>query len=275
MLKFEKYHGLGNDFIIFMEGDLNGISYSDLAQKVCHRKFGIGADGMMVVGKSETAAYNMIFYNADGTRAPMCGNGIRAFTHYLVENKLVKEKVFNIETLAGILTTKYSLKNKEFMVEVYMGQAKYDPSEIPVKSDKDKFLEEKLHTSYGEIELSSIFMGTTHTVVFTDDLSKIDVEGLGKEIENNPIFPQKTNVNFVQVIDRDSIKVNTWERGAGFTYACGTGCCASVVLAHKFDFVDKKIKVEVPGGIMYIDLKGKDVYMTGPSEKIAAGFYFY
>jgi diaminopimelate epimerase len=275
MLKFEKYHGLGNDFIIFMEGELGDINYSELAKKVCHRKFGIGSDGMMVVGRSEIGAFNMIFYNADGSRAPMCGNGIRAFTHYIAENKLIEDNVFNVETLAGLLTTKYKTKNEEFMVEVYMGQAKYESESVPVISNKEQFLKETLSTSYGNIELSSIFMGTTHTVVFVEDLDKIDIEGLGKEIENNLIFPVKTNVNFVEVKNDSEIKVNTWERGAGFTYACGTGCCASVVLAHKFGLAGKKVKVEVPGGIMYIELKGKDVYMTGPSEKIAKGFYFY
>lgn len=275
-MKFEKYHGLGNDFIIFMEEDVKDYDYAELAKKVCHRKFGIGADGMMVVGKSDTAKFNMIFYNADGSRAPMCGNGIRCFTHYIVNNNLVKESEFKVETLAGVLNTKYTI-GEEFMVEVYMGEPKYKPDTVPVVSDKDEFIKEELETSYGKVEVSSIFMGTTHTVVITDDLSKIDVEGLGKEIENNPIYPVKTNVNFVEVKSKNEIDVNTWERGAGFTYACGTGCCASVVLANDFSLVgNEKVKVNVPGGHMYVEVKeGRSVYMTGPSEKIAEGNYKY
>lgn len=273
-MRFEKYHGLGNDFIIFLEEDVKGLDYSQLAEKVCHRKFGIGADGMMVVGKSDIAKFNMIFYNADGSRAPMCGNGIRCFTHYIVNNNLVLEEEFSVETLAGVLNTKYT-KGEEFMVEVYMGEAKYEPKQIPVNSDKDRFLNEKIETTFGQIEVSSIFMGTTHTVVFTDDLGSVDVEGIGKEIENNPIYPVKTNVNFVEVKSKNEIDVNTWERGAGFTYACGTGCCASVVLAKDFEKVDARVKVNVPGGHMYVELKDSSVYMTGPSEKIAEGNYIY
>ncbi len=273
-MRFEKYHGLGNDFIIFVEEDVKGLDYSQLAEKVCHRKFGIGADGMMVVGKSDIAKFNMIFYNADGSRAPMCGNGIRCFTHYIVNNNLVLEEEFSVETLAGVLNTKYT-KGEEFMVEVYMGEAKYEPKQIPVNSDKDKFINEKIETTFGQIEVSSIFMGTTHTVVFTDDLGSVDVEGIGKEIENNPIYPVKTNVNFVEVKSKNEIDVNTWERGAGFTYACGTGCCASVVLAKDFEKVDAIVKVNVPGGHMYVELKDSSVYMTGPSEKIAEGNYIY
>lgn len=273
MLKFEKYHGLGNDFIIFLEEEVKNIDYSKLAQKVCHRKFGIGADGMMVVGKSEKASFNMIFYNADGSRAPMCGNGIRAFTHYIANNNLTHKDSFEVETLAGILSTKYEISDNNFMVEVYMGQARYESKNVPVITEKDKFIKEIITTSQGEIELSSIFMGTTHSVNFTDKLENVNIEVLGKEIENNPIFPVKTNVNFVEINSRNEITVNTWERGAGFTYACGTGCCASVVLAKDFDYVDEKVKVNVPGGFMYIELKDKDVYMTGPSEKIAEGYY--
>ncbi len=273
-MKFEKYHGLGNDFIIFMEEDVKNLDYSSLAKRVCHRKFGIGADGIMIVGKSDKAKFNMIFYNGDGSRAPMCGNGIRSFTHYIVDNKLVTEKEFSIETLAGVLNTKYT-KGEKFMVEVYMGEARYEPKEVPVKSDKDRFIKEKIKTTFGETEVSSIFMGTTHTVIFTDNLKGIDIEGIGKEIENNPIYPVKTNVNFVEVKSNNEIDVNTWERGAGFTYACGTGCCASVVLARDFSKVDEKVKVNVPGGYMYVELKNGSVYMTGPSEKIAEGNYIY
>ncbi len=229
---------------------------------------------MMIVGKSDKAKFNMIFYNGDGSRAPMCGNGIRSFTHYIVDNKLVTEKEFSIETLAGVLNTKYT-KGEKFMVEVYMGEARYEPKEVPVKSDKDRFIKEKIKTTFGEIEVSSIFMGTTHTVIFTDNLKGIDIEGIGKEIENNPIYPVKTNVNFVEVKSNNEIDVNTWERGAGFTYACGTGCCASVVLARDFSKVDEKVKVNVPGGYMYVELKNGSVYMTGPSEKIAEGNYIY
>ena len=139
--------------------------------------------------------------------------------------------------------------------------------------DEKEFVSEKIETSFGTYEISSLFMGTTHTVTFSDNLQEENIEGVGKEIENNPIFPVKTNVNFVEVKTRAEVDVNTWERGAGFTYACGTGCCASVVMAKRFGYVDNIVKVNVPGGHMYIELEGDSVYMIGPSEKICFGEY--
>ena len=272
-MKFEKYHGLGNDFIIFQEKDLIDITdYQELAKKVCHRKFGIGADGMIVVAKSDKAPVFMKFYNADGSIAPMCGNGIRCFTHYIVNNQLVTDKTFKVDTLAGVLEVTWD-NNEQFMVRVYMGEPNFEPKSVPVVSDKKEFVSEKIETSFGTYEISSLFMGTTHTVTFSDNLQEENIEGVGKEIENNPIFPVKTNVNFVEVKTRAEVDVNTWERGAGFTYACGTGCCASVVMAKRFGYVDNRVKVNVPGGHMYIELEGDSVYMIGPSEKICFGEY--
>ena len=269
-MKFEKYHGLGNDFIIFEEKEVLGMDYEALAKKICHRKFGIGADGMIIVAPSEKAPVFMKFYNADGSIAPMCGNGIRCFTHFIVNNGIIKDKTFKVDTLAGVLEVTWE-ETTEFMVRVYMGEPKYNPSQIPVNSDKTKFIKEIINTSYGEYEISSLFMGTTHTVILTDNLKKENIETVGKEIENNTIFPVKTNVNFMEVKAKNEVDVNTWERGAGFTYACGTGCCASVVIGKRFGLLSDKVKVNVPGGHMYIELQGDSVYMIGPSEKICQG----
>ena len=270
---FEKYHGLGNDFIIFQEKDLIEIKdYQELAKKVCNRKFGIGADGMIVVAKSEKAPVFMKFYNADGSIAPMCGNGIRCFAHYIVNNKIVNDKIFKVDTLAGVLEVDWEMADK-FMVKVYMGEPKFNPKDIPVISEKDEFILENFYSNYGDYKISSLFMGTTHTVLFTKNIEEENIEGVGKEIENSSIFPIKTNVNFVEIKNLSEIDVNTWERGAGFTYACGTGCCASVVIAKKFGYVENKVKVNVPGGYMYVELKDNSVYMIGPSEKICDGNY--
>ena len=269
-MKFEKYHGLGNDFIIFEEKEVLGRDYVELAKKVCHRKFGIGADGMIVVAESPNAPFFMKFYNADGSIAPMCGNGIRCFTHFIVNNGLTADKTFKVDTLAGVLEVTWE-QNEEFMVRVYMGEPNYSPKAIPVNSEKTEFIKEPFHTNYGDYEVTSLFMGTTHSVILSDNLEKENIEGVGKEIENNAIFPVKTNVNFMEVKSESEVDVNTWERGAGFTYACGTGCCASVVIGKRFGLLSEKVKVNVPGGHMYIELEGDSVYMIGPSEKICEG----
>lgn len=269
-MKFEKYHGLGNDFIIFEEKEVLGRDYQELAKQVCHRKFGVGADGMIVVAPSSNAPFFMKFYNADGSIAPMCGNGIRCFTHYIVNNGLTKDKSFKVDTLAGVLEVTWE-KGDQFMVRVYMGEPQYKPSAIPVKTEKNEFIKEKFETSFGSYEVTSLFMGTTHSVILSDSLKNENVEGVGKEIENNPIFPVKTNVNFMEIKTENEVHVNTWERGAGFTYACGTGCCASVVVGRRFGLLSDKVKVNVPGGFMYIELQGDSVYMIGPSEKICQG----
>lgn len=272
-MKFEKYHGLGNDFIIFKEEELlDVLELNELAKRVCHRKFGIGADGMIVVASSEKAPVFMKFYNADGSIAPMCGNGIRCFTHFIVNNKIITDKTFKVDTLAGLLEVSWEQK-KDFMVRVYMGEPDFIPKNVPVLTNKEKYINETINTTLGNYEISSLFMGTTHTVTFVKDIQEAPVEIVGKEIENHPLFPVKTNVNFVEVVNSKEIKVNTWERGAGFTYACGTGCCASVVMAKKFELVEDVVTVYVPGGKMKIELDENSVFMIGPSEKICSGDY--
>lgn len=274
MLNFSKYHGLGNDFIIFSEKDVKGLDYSLLAKNVCNRNFGIGADGMMVVSKTEIADIKMEFYNADGSIAPMCGNGIRCFAHYVVDNKIIDKKEFSVDTLAGVLKA-VTQNGDEFLVEIDMGLPNFSPEKIPVNIEKSEYIGEKIKALDKEFDISGVFMGTTHTVIITDEINNDDVIKYGKDIENNLIFPVKTNVNFCKIKDENEIDVTTWERGAGLTLACGTGCCASVVIANRFGKISKDVKVNVPGGSMYIRLTDKAVFMKGPSQKIAEGQYFF
>lgn len=279
MLKFEKYQGAGNDFVIVSEKELieKGIpEYGEFASQVCNRHFGIGADGLIILKYVASMPF-MFFFNADGSQAPMCGNGIRCFSHYLVNNHLVDGNEFVVKTVPGDLTIRvnYDEEKDDFSARVNMGKPIFNIKEL-INTEKEQFLREKINIDGKEIEISYIFMGTDHSVIFVNDFSDYDIDEIGKKIENyTDLFPKKVNVNFVKVYDRKRMEVITWERGAGRTLACGTGATASAVLARTFGFVDDKVNVKVPGGQLVIEYEGgeNDAFMTGPSEKIAEGLY--
>ena len=281
MLKFEKYHGAGNDFIIMNEKDLieKGIpDYNELAKQVCDRHFGIGADGLLILKYVANMPF-MFYYNSDGSQAPMCGNGIRCFSNYLRNNNVEQENSFIVKTLSGDLFIETSMDEEEniFSVKVNMGKPIFEVKKL-INTDKERFLKEKINIDEKEIEISYIFMGTDHSVIFVDDFSEYDIDDLGKKIENyTELFPKKVNVNFVKVTDRNNMEVITWERGAGRTLACGTGATASAVLGRIFNLTDEKVNVKVPGGQLTIEYsqEGDDAFMTGSSEKIAEGNYIY
>ena len=279
MLKFEKYQGAGNDFVIVSEKELieKGIpEYGEFASQICNRHFGIGADGLIILKYVANMPF-MFFFNADGSQAPMCGNGIRCFSHYLVNNHLIDGNEFVVKTVPGDLTIRvnYDEEKDDFSARVNMGEPIFNIKEL-INTEKEQFLREKINIDGKEIEISYIFMGTDHSVIFVNDFSDYDIDEIGKKIENyTDLFPKKVNVNFVKVYDRKRMEVITWERGAGRTLACGTGATASAVLAKTFGFVDDKVNVKVPGGQLVIEYEGgeNDAFMTGPSEKIAEGLY--
>ena len=271
MLKFEKYQGAGNDFVIVSEKELieKGIpEYGEFASQVCNRHFGIGADGLIILKYVASMPF-MFFFNADGSQAPMCGNGIRCFSHYLVNNHLVDGNEFVVKTVPGDLTIRvnYDEEKDDFSI--------FNIKEL-INTEKEQFLREKINIDGKEIEISYIFMGTDHSVIFVNDFSDYDIDEIGEKIENyTDLFPKKVNVNFVKMYDRKRMEVITWERGAGRTLACGTGATASAVLARTFGFVDNKVNVKVPGGQLVSEYEGgeNNAFMTGPSEKIAEGLY--
>ena len=278
MVKFEKYQGLGNDFIIVNEKELieKGIpDYNEFAALVCDRHFGIGADGLLILKYVANMPF-MFYYNSDGSQAPMCGNGIRCFAHYIKNNNIVGEDTFVVKVVPGDLTIEtHQEEENDFWAKVNMGKPIFAVNKI-IKTDKEEFINEKITVNNQEIEVSYIFMGTDHAVVFVEDLTNVNVVELGAAIENyTELFPKKTNVNFVQVKDRKNIEIITWERGAGLTLACGTGATASSVVANYLGLVENKVNVRVPGGELIIEANGKDsdAFMTGPSEKIAEGNY--
>ncbi|GAA0091590.1 diaminopimelate epimerase [Paraclostridium bifermentans] len=272
-MNFWKLHGVGNDFIAidgrFDNKDSN--DYSDLAKKVCHRRFGVGADGLLVVKTSDISDVEMVYYNSDGSRANMCGNGLRCFCKFVYDNNIVKDTEFSVYTLDGIKKISLNIESeKNYTIRVNMGKPNFNPKNIPVNTNKEVFIKEKLLIDNKEVEVSSILMGVPHTIVFVDELIKEDIYKYGKLIEENEIFPNKTNVNFVKVDDKDNIHVYTWERGCGYTLGCGTGMTASVILANYLGKTNEIVNVKSEGGSVRIELID-DVYMIGNAVKICEG----
>lgn len=270
MIRFAKYHGCGNDFIILKEEDIPDRDYAGLARGICHRQLGVGADGLIIVRQNPL---EMVFYNSDGSRAPMCGNGIRCFAKYCYDEAICTDEEYLVETMAGTMGVRVTGKDP-FLVEIDMGKPDFDPKRCGIDTDLERFLGQKLRLRNGEIEVSSCFMGTVHTVVWLDRREAADLTALGEEISSHPMFKEKTNVNFVRIIDHKTLKLTTYERGAGMTFACGTGACASVVIGSEEDRCDRAARVMLPYGELSIaQKKDRTVMMTGPAVKIARGYY--
>ncbi|MFQ9308394.1 MAG: diaminopimelate epimerase [Paraclostridium sordellii] len=272
-MNFWKLHGVGNDFIA-IDGRFDNIDsndYSDLAKRVCHRHFGIGADGLLVVKNSDVCDVEMVYYNSDGSRANMCGNGLRCFCKFVYDNNIVNENEFTVYTLDGVKKISLNIYNDKInTIRVNMGKANFNPKNIPVNTDKEVFINEKLVIDNKEFIVSSVLMGVPHTIVFVDEINKKEIYSYGELIEKNKVFPQNTNVNFVKIDDRDNIKVYTWERGCGYTLGCGTGMTASVIVANYLDKVDNIVNVSSEGGTVKIEILD-DVYMIGNAVKICEG----
>lgn len=277
-LKFDKYVAAGNDFVIFDGRKDLGLNYNDLAFKVCNRHFGIGSDGIMVCENSDVADIKMIYFNSDGSQGEMCGNGIRSFAKYIYDNGIVMKKAISIETLAGI---KYiELETDEFdkasKIKVNMGKPVFEGAKIPVNIHKERVLEETIRIDNKDYIFSAVLVGVPHVVIFIENIEDVDVNGLGKKIENHELFPNKTNVNFVEILGRNKINIYTWERGAGRTLGCGTGSCASVVIGNVLSRLDNKVLVNTEGGNLEVHLiDDYEIIMIGEAFHIASGEYFY
>ncbi|MGL5693915.1 MAG: diaminopimelate epimerase, partial [Peptostreptococcaceae bacterium] len=233
--------------------------------------FSIGAAGLLVVKDSNIADVEMVYYNSDGSRAAMCGNGLRCFVKFVYDNNIIKKDEFDVYTLDGIKKINLNLKNSEIdTIKVNMGKGSFSPKDIPVNCSKDIFINEKIKVLDEEIVLSSMLMGVPHTIVLVDKLSVEEATKYGEKIEKLDIFPNGTNVNFVKIEDKNNITVNTWERGCGYTLACGTGMTASAVICNYLNKVDSSVYVKSQGGSVKIDIEDF-VYMTGPSVKICEG----
>ncbi|QXM05569.1 diaminopimelate epimerase [Crassaminicella indica] len=272
-MKFTKMHGAGNDFVLFNGLEQKIDDYGKLALQVCDRHFSVGGDGMMVVEKSNIADMKMIYFNSDGSQGEMCGNGIRCFAKFVYDNKILDKEIFTVETLAGIKTIWLDVeKDRVKSVKVNMGKPIFNAKDIPVAYKEQRVIEKNIEINGQKIIFSSVLVGVPHTVIFVDSINDIDINELGRKIENHPIFPKKTNVNFVEINSRNSINVYTWERGAGRTLACGTGCCSSVVVGNVLNKLDKKVEVRAEGGIIEVEIKDEfEIFMKGTATTICVG----
>jgi len=276
-LNFTKMQGLGNDFVVIEENELSKVKISrpELAQKLCDRRFGIGADGLMIIiPKGTNTDLEWDFYNSDGTVAEMCGNGMRCFAKYVFEKGIITKNKFSVKTLAGVIIPEI---NQDGTITVNMGNPIFEPANVPVVSAKTPVLNEKIVAKSKEFIFNAISMGNPHCVIFAGKNAKELALEYGKDIEFDSKFPKKTNVEFVEILSKNEIKIDVWERGCGITQACGTGACASVVAAILNNLTNNEVVANLPGGQLKIrwdgsigDLK-QNVFMSGVAEFVFSG----
>lgn len=275
-MKFTKMHGIGNDFVV-VNGLLESPTEEQLAEisrQVNHRKFGIGSDGLILLLPSKVADLRMRMFNPDGSEAEMCGNGIRCFAKYAFDRKIVTDPQMKVETAAGIKLLKLLTRGgKVEAVRVDMGQPHLRRSEIPMRGDDiERVVGEPLKVDGHRFEITVVSMGNPHVVLFDESIDSAGVERYGPQIENHKAFPQRTNVQFVKVCNNSEIVLQTWERGAGVTLACGTGDCAAVVAAVLNNRTGKRVQVHLRGGDLLIEWNGDNrVMMTGPAAEVFEG----
>lgn len=268
-MEFTKMEGCGNDYV-YVNGFTNEIKNPNkLSEFVSNRNFGIGSDGLIVINPSDKADFRMNMYNADGSEGKMCGNGIRCVAKYVYDNKMTDKTTITVETLSGIKTLVLNVEDdKVKTVRVNMGSPVIEAKEVPVLSDKEQMIDEPVTIDGMEYKITCVSMGNPHAVTFIDDTDSLDIEHIGPQFENHPIFPDRINTEFIQIIDRNTIKMRVWERGSGETLACGTGACASVVASVLNGLTENKVTVKLLGGDLFIEYNEEEntVYMTGPAR---------
>jgi len=278
-IHFTKMHGLGNDFILIdcrVQACPSGTkNLRDISRQFCDRRFGIGADQILLLDTSSKADFQMRILNADGSEVEMCGNGIRCLAQYIWDRRLSEKDVLEIETLAGIMKPERSGD----LVKVDMGEPIFEPEKIPVnlisnlKSQiSNLIVDYPLQIADREFNITCISMGNPHAVIVVDDVSGFPVTYYGPMIETHAIFPRKTNVEFIQVMNRAEIKMRVWERGSGETMACGTGAAAAAVASALKGLTEKTVTVHLLGGDLLIEQAvNKHIYMTGPAVEVFEG----
>jgi diaminopimelate epimerase len=272
MLDFTKMHGAGNDFVVLdgIAGELPPLS--GFSQQISDRHFGIGADQILVLRESKDADFRMEIYNADGSQVEMCANGIRALYKFLRDHGYTTADEIRVETLSGIVRPRWAGNDT---IRVDMGQPILAPEKIPTTlgSGPGPLLDCPLDLGDESLALSAVSMGNPHAVVVVDDVDAYPVERVGPQIENHVAFPNRVNVEFVQIVSRARIRQRTWERGAGETLACGSGACAVGVASMLRGVVDEKVAIELRGGELTIEWRGGEtsVFMTGPAAEVFTG----
>ena len=275
-LAFTKMEGCGNDYV-YVNGFTQSVPAEDkpaLVRRLSDRHFGIGGDGVIFINPAEEADFEMEMWNADGTRSEMCGNGIRCVARYVYDFGLTDQKEFSIVSAGKVkYMTLYEQDGQISAVRVNMGQPILEADQIPVRADHSPVINVPIEVQGKEYRMTCVSMGNPHAVVFVDSTEDFPLEQVGPYFENHPCFPNRTNTEFVQVIDRSRVRMRVWERGTGETLACGTGCCATAVACVLNGLTDNAITVEVLGGALQIewDRDNDLVWMTGPATVVFSG----
>ena len=276
-MKFTKMHGCGNDYVYINLFEEKVDDPAKLSTIVSDRHFGIGSDGVITIGPSDIADFRMRIYNADGSEAEMCGNGIRCVAKYVYDHKLTDKTEISVESGAGIkYLTLYTKDGKVEQVRVDMGEPILEPDKIPVIADGSCVVDEPIEAGGKQWRMTCVSMGNPHAVVFVDDVADFELEKYGPLFENNPRFPKRTNTEFVQIISRNEASMRVWERGSAETWACGTGTCATVMACILNKKTDDKVLVHLRGGDLVIeyDRDTNHVFMTGPAAEVFTGEIF-
>jgi diaminopimelate epimerase len=274
MIRFTKMHGLGNDYLMIdgMERAPEEAKLPALAKALSDRHFGAGADGLILVLPSRAADFRMRIFNADGSEAEMCGNGVRCFAKYVYERGHTRERSLQIETLAGLIRPRLKVDGGEVKsIRVDMGEPRLRRAQIPMKGpDQPQVVGEKLRVNGKQYPITAVSMGNPHCVLFVDDVDRAHVEEIGPSVEHHDLFPRRTNVEFVRVVSESEIAMRVWERGSGETLACGTGASAAVVAGVLNGRVGRKCTVHLRGGDLHVHWNPEDdhVFIEGPAEEV-------
>ncbi len=275
-MKFTKMHGCGNDYVYFDCTKEEIADERNVAIRLSDRHFGIGGDGIIIIKKGKNADFEMVMYNADGSRGAMCGNGIRCVAKYVFDNGLTDKTSISIESMGAVKYIDVNVENgKVISARVDMGAPILEAERIPVICDKVKAINVPITVDGREYKMTCVSMGNPHAVVFIDESPKdFPLERVGRLFENNAAFPDRTNTEFIRVIDRKNLEMRVWERGSGETLACGTGACASAVAAIINGYADNEVAVHLLGGDLNISWSGNEhdsVFMTGPATTVFTG----
>jgi len=273
---FVKSHGLGNDYIVLDSDKIDFELTQDLIKKICDVHYGIGSDGILVKYNSDVADFKLRIFNPDGSEAEKSGNGLRIFCKFLYDYGYTDKEEFTVETKGGIVKAKIEEKNrfgKAKIITVDMGKAIFSAKQIPVNTDKEEFMSEKITVGDKEFEVSCVSVGNPHCVIIKENLDEEEIKKYGPMIENNPLFPNKINVQFVKPISRNEAQILIWERGAGFTYASGSSSCGVASVLVKKGLADREIKIKMIGGELKISIdEDWNIKMTGEVQEICSGY---
>ena len=273
-MKFTKMHGIGNDYVYVNCFEESVKNPAEVSKFVSDRHFGIGSDGLILISPSAIADFRMNIYNADGSQAEMCGNGIRCVAKYVYDYGLTDKTEISVETLAGIKYLRLQVENgKVASVEVNMGAPILEPKEIPVAVEESPVVNVPVEVKGKIYHMTCVSMGNPHAIIFMNNVKDLDISAIGPYFENHTVFPKRTNTEFVEVLDRNTVNMRVWERGSDEALACGTGACATTVACILNDKTENEVTVHLLGGDLKIrwDREANQVYMTGPATVVFDG----